>query len=959
MKPDQIKRIAEVAKGYGERILDRWLPGGKRQGKEYTVRNPHRDDKHVGNLSIEVASGRGGDFATGETFGDFVGMVAFAMQCKPGEAAEALAQFLGIPAGSNAVPPAPTLPAASSKKPPQAWRVIVPVPETAPPLPKAHPKRGRPSMAHAYRDGEGRLLGYVCRHDARPPEFPRKDFYPWTWCENGAGKGEWRCQSWPLPRPLYGLDLLAKQPHIAVMVHEGEKSAEAGRRLLPGFVHVTWPNGANAADKVDCSPLKDRDLWLWRDHDKPGREAMRIFAKQAMKAGARSVQFVNVEGLFAKHASNGDGRIVERLAPLPAGWDCADCEVEGFTRENLEHLLSGGNATLDKLPGEPGNEPEADESNAEAAGERAGPYLLDDALGLFYLETDRDGRVRQVRLCGPLRVVALARDGDGGSWSVVIEYLDRDGQRRREVIAFRQFLCDGYDGIKQLADLGLEIASGRQSLDRIKSYIVGAHTDKRAKLVDQTGWHGNAFLFPDGAIGETDETLLFRGNRRAHGTYATRGKLTEWQINVAAHAGGNPRLMFCISVAFCGPLLKVLGAASAIFHWVGDSSIGKSGALAAAGSVWGPKERQVHSWRHTANALELTAALHSDILLLLDEIKEIGAKELALAIYMIINQKPKGRMGHDGSMRYGNEWRSFGLSAGEAGVADLLAGIGEKHHAGQMVRFIEIDANANCGHGMWNTVSPLDPDAGKNFTNQIKENAGRYYGTAGRAFVAELCKRVESIPPLWRQHDLAFAEDYRPANAGGQVLRVLASFSLVAFAGELAAEWGIVPWQHGEASAAAGALFEEWLKERPTKGNSEEAQIITHVRGLLERTWQSRFIDWERATGRRRTLEKQDAGDFSPDLSRMALVHDALGFRREEIPFDADRPSYLFYVTRQRFADEFAAKGGFKPKRVAALLKARGVLNCDPDSTTLRETLPSGDPRSYCIVGSKLWALES
>lgn len=957
MRPDQIKRIAEAAKGHGERILDRWLPGGKRQGKEYAVRNPHRDDKHVGNLSVEISSGKGGDFATGETFGDYVGVVAFASQCGMSEAAEALAQFLGIDA--NAVTPAPTLPAVSSKKPPQAWRVIVPVPETAPPLPKAHPKRGRPSKAHAYRDGEGRLLGYVCRHDARPPEFPRKDFYPWTWCENGAGKGEWRCQSWPLPRPLYGLDLVAKQPHIAVMVHEGEKSAEAGRRLLAGFVHVTWPNGANAADKVDCAPLKDRDLWLWPDHDKPGREAMRIFAKQAMKAGARSVQFVNVEGLFAKHASDGDGRIVKRLAPLPAGWDCADCDAEGFTRENLEHLLSIDNATLDKLPGESGSEPEAAESNAEAAGERAGPYLLDDALGLFYVETDKDGRVRQVRLCGPLSVPALARDSDGGSWGPVIEFKDRDGQRRREVIPFRLFLGDGHDGVKQLADLGLEIASGRQSLDRLKAYIIGAHPNKRAKLADQTGWHGNAFLFPDGAIGETDETLLFRGNRRAHGAYATRGKLADWQVNIAASAGGNPRLMFCISVAFCGPLLKPTGAASAIFHLTGDSSIGKSGALTAAGSVWGPSETQVHSWRQTSNALEYTAATHNDALLILDELKEVDAKEAAAIAYMLSNAKGKGRAHHAGGLRDATTWRIAGLSSGELGMGDHLASAGQKHHAGQQVRFIEIAADAGAGHGMWNNVAPLDPDAGRSFTDTLKKSAGRFYGTAGRAFVAELCKRVESIPPLWRQHDLAFAEDYRPANAGGQVLRVLASFSLSAFAGELATEWGIVPWHKGEASAAAGALFEEWLKDRPTKGNSEEAQIIAHVRGLLERTWQSRFIDWERATGRRRTLEKQDAGDFSPDLSRMALVHDALGFRREEIPFDADRPSYLFYVTRQRFADEFAAKGGFKPKRVAALLKARGVLNCDPDSTTLRETLPSGDPRSYCIVGSKLWALES
>lgn len=126
----------------------------------------------------------------------------------------------------------------------------------------------------------------------------------------------------------------------------------------------------------------------------------------------------------------------------------------------------------------------------------------------------------------------------------------------------------------------------------------------------------------------------------------------------------------------------------------------------------------------------------------------------------------------------------------------------------------------------------------------------------------------------------------------------------------------------------------------------------------MERTWQARFIDWQRASGKRRLIDDPDKGDFDPDLSRMPAVHDTLGFRRQEIPFDADNPNYLFYVTRERFKEEFAAKGGFKYKRVAAVLKHYGVLQCDDDGTTWRETLPSGDSRSYCIIGRKLWALD-
>jgi putative DNA primase/helicase len=495
VKKSDIQRIAEAAKGRGQAILDRWLPGGKRQGKEYVVRNPNRDDAHAGSLSVEIASGKGGDFATGETFGDYVGLVAFADKCGMSEAAEALAEFLRIPA--NAAPPVQTPAAASKEK--KTWRPLLPVPEGAPAPPKANPKRGRPSTIYTYTDAAGALLGYVWRHEARPPEFPRKDFYPLFFCSNEAGKCEWRFQLPPPPRPLYGLKQLADRPNVTVILHEGEKAADAGQHLAPDCVNMAWPSGSNAVDKADFGPLAGRDVLLWPDHDAPGRKAMQTAAKAVKRAGARSVKFIDT-AFFEKATVSAGGRIVERLAPLPAGWDCADAEVEGWTPTLLDDLLREDGAIVESLPASADGEGEALEEKGEATGERAGPYLLDAELGLFYVETDKEGRVHQVRLCGPLSVPALGRDAEGGSWGPVLEFRDRDGLRRREVIPFKLFLGEGHDGVKQLADLGLEIASGRQTLDRLKAYIVGARTERRARLVDQTGWHGRAFVFPDGSI---------------------------------------------------------------------------------------------------------------------------------------------------------------------------------------------------------------------------------------------------------------------------------------------------------------------------------------------------------------------------------------------------------------------------------------------------------------------------
>lgn len=954
MKSADIRRVAEAAAARGLQILEHYLPGGKRQGKEYLARNPQRDDAHVGSLSIEIASGKGADFATGDTFGDYVGMVAWLKGCAMGEAAEDLARFLGLPATS-----APPVPEKVDRKP-AAWVPVVPVPDVAPAAPQAHPTRGKPSAIYTYRDDAGRLLGYVCRWDATPTG--RKEFSPLTYCSNGRGRFEWRWQGWGSPRPLCGLDLLAARPQAVVVLCEGEKATDAARKLLPDHVVMCWPNGANAADKVDWPPLKGRTVILWPDNDEPGEKAMRAVAK-ALRKIAEKVSIIDV-GQFRKSAISSAGHLVQRAGDLPAGWDAADALAEGWTPAALADLLQREGVLLGA-----GNFVANREPAAADAAEEGGPYRLTDD-GLYFVEYDKEGgKARESRICSPLRIPALARDGEGAGWAPVLEFKDRDGQWRREVIPCKLFIGQGHDGIKLAVDLGLEVESGIKALDRLRQFIVGARPDRRARLVPTTGWHGHAFVFPDGAVGEGDgELLLFDGSRRAHGLYSTRGTLANWRESIAARAVGNPRLMFALAAALAGPLLKWCGSPGFAFHFCGDSSTGKSAALVAGSSIWGPPESVVHTWRATSNAIETVFAQANDTMIPLDELREVDPREAGAIVYMQGNRKGKTRSSAGGGLREAATWRTVMLSSGEIGLSDHLAAAGQKHYAGQEVRLTEIEANAGAGLGMWNDVTGFD--GGKEFSDALKKAANRYHGTAGRAFVAELIKNLDDIGRMWRQHDAAFSEDYKPANAGGQVLRVMAAFSLVGFAGDLAAAWKIAAWPAGAASEAAGALFDEWAKNRPTKGNSEDAQIIRHVRSVLERTWQSKFVDWHRATGGDSSAAEYEAAwhyaesggeEGAPikqgkgeDLSRMPQIIDPLGFRKRD---GADQ--FLFYVTRGRFEEEFAAKAGFKAKRVAALLKARGVLRCDADAATYRETLPNGDTRSYCIIGQKLWALEA
>jgi hypothetical protein len=188
------------------------------------------------------------------------------------------------------------------------WVPAWPLRNGAPAAPSVHPELGAPSQLWRYVDRDGRVLGYVLRFDgADGKQF--RPLTPWR-------KGEavvWRWVSWDGQRPLYGLDRLARQPNLPVVVCEGEKSADAAERMLPGAVVVTSPGGARAASKADWKPIAGRRVTVWRDADEPGAKYAADVVAACTAAGAASVA------------------IAEPPEGVAAGWDAADAEAEGWT----------------------------------------------------------------------------------------------------------------------------------------------------------------------------------------------------------------------------------------------------------------------------------------------------------------------------------------------------------------------------------------------------------------------------------------------------------------------------------------------------------------------------------------------------------------------------------------------------------------------------------------------------
>lgn len=77
-------------------LLDRWTPGGRYHGSEYTTLNPKRNDRSLGSFRINVRTGRWADFSTNDAGGDPVSLAAYLFNLSQVEAALRLAAMLGL-----------------------------------------------------------------------------------------------------------------------------------------------------------------------------------------------------------------------------------------------------------------------------------------------------------------------------------------------------------------------------------------------------------------------------------------------------------------------------------------------------------------------------------------------------------------------------------------------------------------------------------------------------------------------------------------------------------------------------------------------------------------------------------------------------------------------------------------------------------------------------------------------
>lgn len=650
-------------------------------------------------------------------------------------------------------------------------------------------------------------------------------------------------------------------------------------------------------------------------------------------------------------------------AELPEGgsdWNDAAAHVGlDHVRERIEAALSAALTSRNARAGTgrqgrqgTADDPTHDPSPSDASAARVSSRTADDARssdthdpftlnesGVWFNASDPQGRPRTpMYVCGPLSVTARTRLRNGAGWGYLVEFGDPEGTPKEWVIGTAAFQGDGVEYRRTLADLGLRIGESRGAREKLAQYIQGRQVETFARVVERAGWHGRQYVLPGRVFGQGEERMLLAPEGTSEHPFKQRGSLGKWRASIARVCVGNSRLAFAVSTAFAGPLLRLAGLQSGGLHFVGPSSRGKSTLLHAAASVLGSPEMK-RSWRSTANAPEFLAQLHSDSLLILDELKQCDPKIVGTAVYTLGNGTGSNRAAQKGGLRPTPAWSVLFLSSGELTLEAHMAQARMQPMEGQRVRMPAIPAEPE---GFTGTVFETnhDLDGGAALSKYIEHHAALHYGHAGLAFLGRVTGDFDGVRERLREGLAAFRLAHMPEHADGQLGRIADRFALVAVAGELATDYGLTGWESGWATRAAVACFHGMVKLRPGGfGSGEEASMLRQARTYFAEHGEDRFAWWDRSN---------KADDRAPNTQQRA------GFRKSVQDAIGDTIATEWFVLPDVFTKQVCE--GHDREAMLKLLRDRGHLVPDkgrPFDHTAR--LPGiGKTRCYRIKSSIL-----
>ncbi|MCI1680463.1 MAG: DUF927 domain-containing protein [Ewingella americana] len=545
------------------------------------------------------------------------------------------------------------------------------------------------------------------------------------------------------------------------------------------------------------------------------------------------------------------------------------------------------------------------------------PHIDSRKDGVFWVtpKVDKDsGNIinNESWLCSPLEVIGTGRD-DKDQY-LIIRWLPV-GEQAYTTAAIPLADIGEREGWRTLKAGGVNVTTKNALRATLADWLQRSGSREIWRVAQATGWQCGAYIMPDGEIiGTPEKPVLFNGRSAAASGYTVKGTPQSWRESVARLARGNPSMMAGVGAALAAPLIGLAGVDGFGIHFYEQSSAGKTTTANIASSLYGDADTLRLTWFGTALGIANEAAAHNDGLMPLDEVGQGADPEsVAKSAYTLFNGVGKLQGAKDGGNRDLKRWRTVALSTGEMDIETFIASAGRKVKAGQLVRLLNIPLEkAQQYHETAN---------GKAHADALKDAYQNHYGAAGRYWIKHLADHQQQAVEAVREAESRWRL-LIPADYGEQVHRVAARFAVLEAA--LLLGGAVTGWGEQECRDAIQHNFNAWIKEFGT-GNKEHKQIVEQTEAFLNAFGLSRFAPLP----------------YSPqDLP----IRDLAGYR-DKGKNECD--PMVFYTFPATFEGEIAK--GFNAKHFAKVLVESGMLTPPASNRGFQKKSPRIDGRQINV----------
>ncbi|NQV78207.1 MAG: DUF927 domain-containing protein, partial [Lutibacter sp.] len=461
------------------------------------------------------------------------------------------------------------------------------------------------------------------------------------------------------------------------------------------------------------------------------------------------------------------------------------------------------------------------------------------------------------------------------SWGMLVKFKNINDFEQETFLKRTDWLGEK-GAVEILQDRGLHLRGlKKKNFELINEYLNEFKPEFKAIGVDMVGWQGDneAYMLPF-----TDEPRNNYSNKQEDNKLVEyilqqkgatprvlkkKGTLEEWKRTVGQVCRGNHLHSFAILVSLAAPALKLLGEEGGFFHYVGNTSIGKSTILHVTKSVWGFDN--LGSFRTTDNALESVCKNSNDGVLFLDEIGEIDPDAFYKIIYMLANGVTKGRSDRNGNAKNTTHFTVLAQSTGEIGLEAKLAEKKIQVKGGLLMRMAELDADRGKGLNTFDVLN-INPDTGELFSTgreqaeYLKTNASKNCGVVIDSFLKAVVPKIEDYKEGLKKAKAKWLERKLTNNEGAEVSRMAKRFSTIFATGVIAAQLNIIPHSFAEVEECVDTMFTNWLERFGGDNPHEFKMMVADLRKLTIENQYSRFQNAHPTEEERENLPRDKAG---------------------------------------------------------------------------------------------------